>query len=75
MDTMFVTGKFGHTTRSNTCLQLFVTDKGFVFICPLKTKGDVPYALKLFFKKVGVPDAIICDQSKEKTMDKSIKLM
>ena len=37
MDTMFATSKSGATTRGNTCLQLFVTDRGFVFVCPLRT--------------------------------------
>ena len=75
MDTMFATEKLGRTTRGNKCLQLFVTDKGFVFVVPLKGKGDVPQALRLFFKKVGVPDAIICDQSREQTRGESQKLI
>ena len=49
MDTMFASQKSGATTRGNTCLQLFATDEGFVFLCPMKQKADVPYVLKLFF--------------------------
>lgn len=75
MDTMFASQKSGATTRGNTCLQLFVTDKGFVFVCPMKRKSDVPFALKLFFKKVGVPDAIICDQGGEQIGGDSKKLL
>ena len=41
----------------------------------MKRKADVPYALKLFFKKVGVPDAIICDQGREQICGNSRKLM
>ena len=75
MDTMFASIKSGKTTRGNTCLQLFVTDKGFVFVCPLRRKGDVPQAMKLFFRKVGVPEAIICDQGREQVQGESLKLM
>ena len=75
MDTMFASKKSGATTRGNTCLQLFVTDKGFVYVCPLKRKSDVPFALGMFFKKVGVPDAIICDQGGEQIGGDSKKLM
>ena len=75
MDTMFASKRSGATTRGNTCLQLFVTDKGFVFVCPLKRKADVPYAIKLFFKKVGIPEAIICDRGGEQIGGESKKLM
>ena len=46
-------------------MQLFVTDKGFVYVVPMSTKGDVPKAIKLFAKEVGAPDAIICDAAHE----------
>ena len=75
MNTMFASNKSGATTRGNKCMQLFVTDKGFVFVCPLQRKGDVPQALKLFFRKVGVPDAIICDQGGEQVGGESRKLL
>ena len=75
MDTMFASQKSGPTTRGNTCLQLFVTDKGFVFVCPMKQKAHLHYALKLFFKKVGVPDAIICDRGGEQIGGESKKII
>ena len=75
MDTMFASVRSGATTRGNKCMQLFVTDRGFMFVCPLKNKRDVPHALRLFFKKVGVPDAIICDQGKEQIEGESQKLL
>ena len=75
MDTMFALARSGATTRGNKCMQLFVTDRGFVFVCPLKNKRDVPHALHLFFKKVGVPDAIVCDQGKEQVESESLKVL
>ena len=37
----------------NKCCQLFVSDKGFVFLVPMKSKGQYPLALKKFFKEIG----------------------
>ena len=74
MDTMFATKKSGKTLRGNTCLQLFVTDKGFVHVVPMKTKGEVHLAMKEFFKRIGVPDAIVCDPAKEQILGDTKKL-
>ena len=49
----------------NTCFQILVSDKGFVFVVPMKRKYEVPLALKLFAKEIGSPDAIICDAAGE----------
>jgi len=49
-------------------MQLFVTDKGFVYVIPMQSKGDVPKALKQFAKMIGAPeDAVICDAAGEQT--------
>ena len=37
MDTFFSTKKAGKSSRGNTCCQLFVTDKGFVFVALMKS--------------------------------------
>ena len=68
-DTFFAT-KGAKSTRKNTCAQLFVSDKGYVAIYPMKSKGDYPKALKLFCKDVGVPLSLICDPSGEQTSQK-----
>ena len=36
MDTFFATKKGGTLSRGNTCYQLFVTDKGFIYVVPMK---------------------------------------
>ena len=38
MDTFFATSKkgMGQSSRGHTCCQLFVTDKGFVYVIPMK---------------------------------------
>jgi transposase InsO family protein len=65
MDTFFSTKKAGKSSRGNTCCQLFVTDKGFVYVVPMKSKAEVLQAVKQFAKEVGAPDAIISDAASE----------
>lgn len=65
MDTFFAKKKGGKSSRGNTCCQLFVTDKGFVYVVPMKSKSEVILALKQFAKEIGAPDAIIADMSGE----------
>ena len=65
MDTFFASKKKTRSTRGNTCCQLFVTDKGFVYVVPMRQKSDVPKALKQFAKEIGAPDAFVCDLSGE----------
>ena len=63
-DTMFVT-KQAESTRGNTCLQLFVSDKGYVAVYPMESKSDFDQALHLFCKEVGVPVTLVVDPSGE----------
>ena len=65
MDTFFATKKGGKSSRGHTCCQLFVTDKGFVYVVPMRTKSEVLHAVKQFAKEIGAPDAIIADAAKE----------
>ena len=67
MDTFFATKKAGKSSRSNTCCQLFVTNKGYVYVVPMKFKIEVLQAVKQFAKEIGAPDAIICDMAGEQT--------
>lgn len=71
MDTFFATGKVGKTRRGNKCMQLFVTDKGFVFVVAMKDRSQVHKAVKLFLKHIGIPDALICDGAKEQVSGKT----
>ena len=70
MDTLFATSKASKSSRGHTCAQLFVTDKGFVYIVPMKKENDVLHAVKQFAKAIGAPDAIICDASKAQKAQK-----
>ena len=65
MDTFFATKKGGTSSRGNTCCQLFVTDKGFIYVVPMKRKSEVLLAIKQFAKEVGAPDVIVSDMARE----------
>jgi hypothetical protein len=54
MDTFFATKAAGKSTRGHTCCQLFVTDKGFVYVVPMRSKGEVLAAVKQFAKEIGM---------------------
>ena len=69
MDTFFATKKAPKSTRKHTCCQLFVTDKGFVYVVPMKSKSEVLQAVKQFCKEIGAPEAIICDPAREQKAD------
>ena len=53
--------------RGNKCCQLFVSDIGFVFLVPMKSKGEFPDALRKFCKEIGVPTSLVCDPSGEQS--------
>jgi hypothetical protein len=59
-DTLFVTGK-AKNSQGNICAQLFVSDKGYVAIYPMKNQQDYFFALMQFAKDVGAPDVLVCD--------------
>ena len=65
MDNFFATRNMTKYLRGNRCCQLFITDKSFVYVLPIKSKNkdDILSALKPFTKEIGVPEAIICDVS------------
>ena len=47
------------------CCQLFVTDKGFIYVIPMRRKSEVLQAIKQFAKEMGVPTSIIADMASE----------
>ena len=48
-------------------MQLFVSDKGFIKVYGMKSKSELPQALKLFSKEFGVPNAFILNSFGEQT--------
>ena len=74
MDTFFANKAHSASERHFKSAQIFATEFNFVHIIPMRTKADVPHALKQFFKTLGVPDAIICDSAREQILGHSKKL-
>ena len=55
-----MTGKVA-SQRGYTCMQIFVSDKGYVYVVPMNSPKEFPKALKMFVKEVGVPEAVVAD--------------
>ena len=62
----FATKKSGKLSQGHTCCQIFTTDKGFLYIVPMKYEYEVLQAMKEFEKDTGSHDAIICDAASNK---------
>ena len=45
-------------------MQIFVSDKDYVFVVPMSSVSKVPKALDMLAEEVGVPEAIIVDAHK-----------
>ena len=65
MDTFFATKKGGQSSRGHTCCQLIVTNKGFIYVVPMKKKSEVLLAIKQFAKEIWAPDSFVADMSGE----------
>ena len=61
-DTMFALKH--KSTRGNVCCQIFVSDRGYVAVYPMKSQSEFPTTLHWFCKQVGVPDALVTDGHK-----------
>ena len=59
-DTMFAQSK-SKSSRCTTCCQVFVSDKGFVAVYPMKSQTEFQTALHWFCKQIGVPIDLIID--------------
>ena len=55
MDTFFATKKYGKSVQGRT----FVTNKGFVCLVPMKSKGEVLQAIKKHSKEIGSPESTV----------------
>ena len=65
-DIFFVPEQY-RSWRGNKCCQLFVSDIGFVFLVPMKSKGEFPEALQRFCKEISVPTSLACGSSGEQS--------
>ena len=47
--------------KKNKYMQLFVSDTGFMYVYPMKSKKEIVNAVKAFAKAIGVPTALTLD--------------
>ena len=58
------------STRGFTCMQLFFSDKIYVFVVPMNSASELPNALQLFVREVVVPMYLISNpQSSQKSKE------
>ena len=62
-NTLFVTKK-SKNSRGYFCVQMFVPDKGYVYVSAMNSVSDFPKSIKSFTKEFDVPEAIISDSHK-----------
>ena len=68
MDTFYSTkAKLIKSISQNTFCQIFVTNNGYVCVCPLEKESDALLAMKIFSKEIGMPEALATDGSKAET--------
>ena len=68
-DTMFAQPG-AKSTRGNSCCQVFVSDKGFVALYPMRSQTQFQDALHWLCKQVGVPRTLVVDGHKSQTSNK-----
>ena len=68
MDMFFAMSKGGKSSCGQTCCQLFMTDKGFLYVVRRKQESEVLQVVKQFSKEIGAPDTIVCDMSGEQML-------
>ena len=73
-DTMFAQPG-AKSTRGNSCYQVFVSDKGFVALYPMKPQTQFQDALHWFCKQVGVPRTLVVDGHKSQTSNSSVSVI
>ena len=64
--------KSGKSSHGHTCCQLFMTDKCFVYVVPMRQNHEVLWAMKQFAKEIGALDAFVADMSGDQ-MSKEVK--
>lgn len=71
MDTLII-GKDAHSARGYKYVQVFASDKGFVYIYLMTALTEIPTAVKNFTKEVGIPNVLVADAHPNQK-DKKVK--
>ena len=49
------------SNRNNSYMELYISETGFMYIYPMKSKTDILNAFIVFAKAIGVPTTLILD--------------
>jgi hypothetical protein len=60
--------------RGFACVQVFVTEDNHTHVVSMSKKDNLPFAVKDYFKSVGVPSALVCDPTKEQILGETRRL-
>lgn len=65
MDTFFASKKAGLSQQGYTSCQVFAIEFGHIFVVPMSGKSgiEISQALKRYFKEIGVPLHLVCNQA------------
>ena len=74
MDTMFASKRVGKSHRDYTCVQVYVTEFGWVRADPMKSEKDIHLSMKALFKDIGVPSKLIVDGVRAQVQGKTREL-
>ena len=66
-DTFFAKADAKTRPRGNSCMQMFVSDKGYVAVYPMSSKSQFKDCLHQFCKEIGVPQTLVMDKAGEQT--------
>lgn len=72
INSLFYTDNFfaknaGELTRCYTCMQIFVSEKGYAAVYPMHSMSEFKDCLHMFCKEIGVPETLVRDKAGEQT--------
>ena len=53
--------KAAKSPRNNVCCQVFVSDKGYIAVYPMKPQSEFEKEIVVFCKKIAVPNTLVGD--------------
>ena len=65
VETFFSTKKAKKSSSGSVHYQLFVTEKGFINVAPMRSKSEAMLAMKQFAKDIEAREAVITDSTRE----------
>ena len=74
MGTIFSTRGAGNSSQGHYFCQLFVTDKGLIYVVPMEYKKEATQYFKNFDQDIRHPDTIVADMTQDRKYQSLQKL-